>query len=603
MDEEYGVGSDMEDYRGYIEDRSEKYPEIAMQSIHWTNFESAFVELEKISIPRFVEDLERWSTKIHKIVPIDFLRGPAAGQNQDQWNAWSYQHIDFALESIIDYLHSSRNGMHKSMQSGKLHSLRYKEEEEITSYEMGMLPESEQIRYFGYIFKDILLKYCRRDKALTDEERAKRLVLADILYDLDGINGSVERLSLHEHNIHMNSSIVFSALKDLEPNSRLRELSKLKPYSQLAYYASYRALNAGDLLIVANPAERLRELANQIPVHREAAVTSLLSMIAHNLVRVTPAYTDFDTEHAGVASKIFELIYERPDATEKDYVTGTACCEWAGEAVLGVKISEVGLKRYPHNKELINNSISVNNLAGNQEKAEELLKKYEPLSELKDENFVLNKSFNLIKSGKPQEALAILHKYIESGGEKTAKVLVNLFYTYQFCEIPDKEIFNSLVIETKEMIKKDTSYRNRGLLENFLSLISTNKYYVETIELVDFLLKQQVFISPSCWVNYTYAACFLDNGWKGGVIKTMDKLIADKECFFGENPLCFGNLASLHTSFNNVPKAIEYLELCKKYNYPDFEKLRNDDDFKALRNLKQFQDVFKDYKNKPKKEA
>jgi hypothetical protein len=591
-------GDDEEEYERYIEDRSSNFPEIKLKSIDFSDFESAFSDLLSICVPRLSEDLEKWASHIHQIVPIEFIQGPHGVEYEDDWNDWSNQQLEKALKSIVTYIETRKDVLTEQLpvetESDSDEDFNDETYGEENSHNIKILPESEKIRYFGYIFDSILSRLASETegKIFTPEERKERFKLIDIIYNLNSTSGDFDRLSVEEHNIHSNAHIITSALNGLSAEERILEIGKLQPYTQLAYFASYDALKANDILQYPNPEVVLQNLIPKIPTYRQPTVTSILSMIGHNLLHITPAYKQPDKTNAGLASKIFETFYKQPNVTEKDYITGTVCCEWTGNPSLGVEISDLGLKKYPISKPLLHNAISVNNLTGNHARSKELLVRYEALIDLPDEKFILNKSFNLIKSQKNKEANALLQQYIDNGGTKSADILVNLFYTYQFCK-PEKPVLDKVVKEYSELIKSTASHQTKGLLENFLSMISTFEYYTETVQLIDCLFENNVQLSPSCWVNYTYAGSYLDTEGREKVAATMEKLMPKMEAYFGEYPLSIANLGSIYAALNNVPKTIEALKLCKKYHYPNYGQMRTHEDFKSLFGLKEFEELFR----------
>ncbi len=566
------------DYEPYMEDRSGSFPEIKMKSIDFSDFDNAFSDLLSVCVPRMSSDMDNWAKQINQVIPVEFIKGPHGVEDEDDWNTWSFQQLDMALNTIIGYIEKRKNDFSNVQQK----NIPSESNEPSNSYKLELLPYSERIRYFGYIFNDIISKYSSQteDKKISAEEREKRLKLADLIYNLDEITDSFDRLSIEEHNIQHNSHIIVSALHGLSPQERISEIEKLHSYTQLAYYASYDALKANDLLTYSNPKKILENLIEKIPVHRQKSVTSILSMIAHNLIHVTPAYKIPDKKYSKEASEIFTLICNRKDATEKDFITGTVCCEWANNPNQGTIIAEIGLRIYTKSKQLIHNSISVYNLCNNHKRANELLAIYESILDKPDENFILNKSFNLIKTNEHKEAKEILEKYLEQGGEKTPNILVNLIYVWRN-QIPDKSVLDKYLVEITELIKGNSSYQADNLLENFLGLTSSQGYNKETIELGDYLFEKNGNIPPNCWVNYTYAAFFMEE-YHQKVVTKMDSLLPELENHLGKNPMSFANLACIYVKLKNKDRAINYLKLCKKHKHPAFSTFITDEDFKPL---------------------
>lgn len=580
MDEEFG--EDEEEFEPYIEDRSANFPEISVKSVDFSEFDPAFSDLLGICVPRLSQELEQWVLDVHKTVPVVFLEGPHGVEEEDEWNIWSRSNADRAVDAALEYTKKNPAIVKKTEGS---------DSDSQTARE-GLLSPSEQSRYFGYIFNNIVSILSNSEVELTPEQRASRMQLAEMIYGLDGIDSAFDRLSIEEHNIHSNAKVVDSALSGLSGEERFAKIGALSPYAQMAYYASYTALKAGDLTGQKGFETIIAYLVKSWPEGRARALTSFLSMIAHNMVKITPAYQKPDKTHAPVAAEVFAYVCRRADAGENDFISGVVCCEWAKNPALGVELAELGLAKFPKSKLLVHNAIAVNNLAQNHDKSKELLSLYSTLSDKLEEDYVLNSTFNMIKKNKPKDALKLINTFLEQGGKRSVKILTNLFYCYQLCPLPPKPDMDALVKDTDTLIRDDSAYRDIGLLENFLCLISSHGYLNATVDLIDFL-DSKMTLSASCWVNYTYAAYSMDQATQEKVIEKMDAMAQKKESFLGDGVLMFGNTASIHCKLGNEEKALSYLKLCKKYNHPRFPTFPTDEDYKILWDKPEFKKLFR----------
>ncbi len=583
-------GSDME---SYIEDRSKNYPAIEIDKLDFSDFESGFSELLSICVPRFVEDLEKWANAVNKLVPISFLMGPNNPGTEDEWSRYSYSQIEKSLTAITNYL-TNNMWLIQDLASDDDEENEDELFEDGNNYKINVVSKKEQARYFSYIFSGIIGALTTQDEIveLTKESRKERLRLADIIYSIDGVTKPIKRLSDLEHKIQKNDDIILSALKGLSKEKRLEELAHLLPYTQIAYYASYGALKNKDLIHQKNPIELLNDLFKNLPAERKAVKTSLLSMIAHNLIHVSPAYNKPDKKYAKIAAQLFEVISKQNDASETDFITGTVCCEWAKLYDLGVAISELGLAKYTKSKQLLNNAISVANLSGNKNLADKLLSIAEKTIELPDENFILNKTYSLVNSGNNKAAHKVITEYVKNGGKKSPNILVNLCHSYWQYKAPEKKEFDQFIKETGQLIKTKKEYQIVVLIENYLGMLSNYKLCEDTNDFFEYLLDNKIKLSPNCWISYMYAGVYANVNIQNKTVILADKYLIENEKDLTLNPMPFANIVYIYALLGNVEKAIHYLNLCKKYNYSYFKAMQTEQELKSLWELEEFKVLF-----------
>ncbi|MBN1525509.1 MAG: hypothetical protein JW904_13590 [Spirochaetales bacterium] len=208
------------------------------------------------------------------------------------------------------------------------------------------------------------------------------------------------------------------------------------------------------------------------------------------------------------------------------------------------------------------------------------------------EKNVLNQTFNLIRTKAFEKALKLIEDFLDEGGKKSPGIVANLSYLYNAFKTPDKSKLDVYVAEVSSYLRENQEYQITAVMENFLSLTSSKGYARETMELFEFLLRAAAPITVFCWINYTYAAGLLDDESKDRVSALVDSRMPKEERYFGEFPMIFGNTASLLALRGKHDRALHYLRLCKKWDYDNFNSLRNSKDFKSMTGLDEFQRLF-----------
>lgn len=278
------------------------------------------------AVDAFAEALEAWVRKAHTIVPIAFFFGPSA-TDPDAWGRWS--------EAKVRELWTRVSAVAPAA-----------EEED----------DAHPARYLGYI---------RGIVARLVAEHGDPAEVAAELYALDGIRGPVHRLSYEESRLHTNGSLLSRALG--KGKGRAKKLATWPPYIQLAYLASYTALDEEDLTTFEDPVATLRTLVDALPPERQPAGAHLLAFIADAWVHNTPAFNKPRKKYAKLATAILELACSRPEATAEMFVNATGYADLAHEPAWMLALGQAGLARFPSEPLLWSNTITAARLVGDEE--------------------------------------------------------------------------------------------------------------------------------------------------------------------------------------------------------------------------------------------
>lgn len=587
-------GLDEEEYAPYIEDRSGEAPAIDIAEIDDKDIEQAIDDLKNICVSRFTQDLEAWSRHVNALVPIVVLKGPAGTSRDDPWHVYSHSCLHEALDDVVE--HMRVNPWLYSL--AKLSEGDHDEDDEDDDglghdWRMVQVPRRDQARYFGYLFCDLVRRVAAdpSSRYRSSAGRQQLLDIIEIVYALDGIFEPVSQLSHSEGLLQSNSSLILRALEGLPPDRREQAIRAFSPYVQLAYLASYNAQDAGDLELFDDLGQHLATLAEAIPPDRDCVITSLVSMIAHNLIHASAAYREPSKDDASRAAPLFSYICGRADATEEDYINGTVCCEWAQRYPEGLEIATAGLERFPRSRPLFDNAISIANIGGDNERARTWGEMSASLRDAPDETAALNQSYRLVQEGDLAAAQTVLEEYFAGGGARTPRVLTNLCYLYTHHGPPADGDIEELERSVSPLVRTQAEYQDVQLLENYLGLISSS-LFGETVDLFEHLVEHGVYLSPSCWINYMYAAHFSNDVVCVHAVDVVEQELSANEAHLAENPMTFANLAALYCRMGDKAKALENLRRSKLHGYHNFHTLRRDEDLKLLWGRDDFESLF-----------
>jgi hypothetical protein len=521
-----------------------------------------FYSILEAAVPKFVEDFERWAREVHRIVPIVFLRGPTGASEDDPWNVWSHANASRAVAEVAAY----------AKVNPSLAAPRPESDEESH--------EDAVARYFSYIFRSVL----SISGGKIDDARA-----IDFAYATDGIDRPITRLDSHEHQIHVNGALTVRYLEGTVAVERRRRLAALSPYAQLAYLASYAAMHEGDL--GEDLASVAATLVDRLDHHRRKIATSLLEMIANNLVHVTPAWETHDKTRASLAARVMELAASRSDATEEVFLHASTFCEWAGEHDRSLAHARAGHTRFPKSVRLANNLVSAASALGDTERARDYAALAAELatSQPPDETLAMNQSYALAQAGKPEEALTLLLEYRARGGEMTGRVWGNISALHSMTGVaPSRELLEALAADMLAKLGEDFAIEENAIA-GATALLNSHGFAREAVEILE-RAQQEFGLGADLLQNYTYSAYRSEDAViMRRAARATEERIAEEEL---EHAPLHDNLASLYAAMGEIDRAIEHIVRCRALGYQSFPDLRRHADLRALWGVPAFERLF-----------
>lgn len=527
-----------------------------------TDFESTYETAMQKAIPIYTKALEDWIMEVHEIVPIVFFNAPNNPEEQDDWAVWSEEHL---YNATLPYIKN------------------YKEK-----YPQIFECENEELRFFGYIF-NFLCHYIKTENRVLAE------VLSEIefCFDLDGIDSAFDRLNMEDSQLQGNANMLLKVLSHLSKEERVMHISKLKPYTQFAYYASYASSQNNDILANEKPIELLQKLIKDLPPSKKDIISTYLRFAGENLVRIGPGFSKRkDTTHAGLAAEILELSLLYGDSKET-FINCAAFYDWQKDYKSMLRVSLEGLKKFKNNNVLITNILYSAEKCGEKDIVAQYVHK-----KTADPMMMANQSYSLVTSGKLKEANDLLLGHFKKQGEFNEYSLNNLLYLCNNYQLPEKKLLDEILELSINNLKNNASYRKLPDFANNLVILMNNlTKFKDVIELCIEYRNLGAYITCSLYCGYTYAASMLGDKT---IIKTaLDEATAALAKYSDEfkldtasYPILNGNIAGLNALLGNKEKMLEALKKTKKI-HPDFQVLKADNDFKEYWDDKDFLKLFK----------
>lgn len=404
----------------------------------------------------------------------------------------------------------------------------------------------------------------------------------DLLYATDGIGGPVSRPSTEEATLHRNADAVSVYLaRGGQPDAEAA-LSRLAPYTQLAFLASLGARRAEVLDGLADPVAFVERLVADQPAGRAAVTTSLVQLIADNWCHVGSAFDGPAKDHAGLGAALLALVQDREDCPPEAYVHGAMYHEWTGDYAEGVAVVEHGLARYPRCLDLAWAGMALANVGGLTAEASTFTLLVDELENTPDERSIVDQSFALVQAGDVAGAREILLAYLHDDGEMTADVWNNLMFAV--CRAgPPAEGWEAVVRHfLAELPDHETWIAHDGVLACASAALNENGYAAEAVEVLDWARDLMEELDGPLMANYTYSA------YQTGDYDTMQRVAEVAEAALERSPedyasaALFESLADLHVALDQPDRALDHLRRLREHGRDDFASLRTSEELEPL---------------------
>lgn len=416
------------------------------------------------ALQHYLADLEAWLRRVDTTVPILFFYGPNT-DGPDAWGDWSATQVERLWEVV------------KTLPPA---------DEDADG------PE----RHLGYIQE--------LAAGIVADHGDPTTVIVD-LYARDRAHGYVERLTWAENTVHTHGARLGPALG--AKGRRAAKLGTFPPYVQLAYLASYDALDNDVLSEFRDPVEHLRGLVDALPADRADMGTPYLLLIADNLAHNTPGFTRPRKKRAGLAARVLAYAAGRPDANLDVYVNGAMYAEWAKDDRGALTLAQAGLERFGASPELLSSALSAAARLGETELAQKLAARKRTTRARPDPQALLAEGAALVQAGDFAGARKKLEAFAKRHPEaRPLELLIHL--THVWCQggpKPPASLLEDVYASLDGVMGYDPT-----LLGNVGVLLNQMGKHRDFLSIVDARAKK---LPPSAavWAAYTRAAVLADD--------------------------------------------------------------------------------------------
>lgn len=206
---------------------------------------------------------------------------------------------------------------------------------------------------------------------------------------------------------------------------------------------------------------------------------------------------------------------------------------------------------------------------------------------------VVGASAERIHRGDVAGAQKLLLDYLRDGGLKTHDVLGNLFFTLGRLPLPAAE-HTALVDETLAAMAKKPELMRAALIENMCVVLNNLGRGAESLELCERAMADDVLLDGNCYIGFTYGAyASQDRAVMRRAIEHVERRMAENPEMLHESPAVFDNTAGIYVALGDVPKALEYVRLCKKYKYENFKAMPSMPEYASIKNDPEFKKLFR----------
>lgn len=540
----------------------------------------------------FSADLDRWVTEVNKIVPLAFFIGPNRAKKNDPWNKWSHEHLpDMALNHILEFSENQYDLLNKNYPETNNDA----DIIEIKGIDamVGIMHSVKIKHIFGYIVKTLLKEYLYE----TGEKSYKNINdladLVNIIYKADEIYEPFSTLSYSDSDIKHHASLIEYAVKNLDKPAGVSFISKLKPYTQLAFYAAY---NRTVLLILdkADPITFLKELLKAQPESRKNVLASMLIFMANNIVKVGPAYGNkYDLTYAAIAGQIMELCFAYPNVTEEAYINSAFFYDKLKDFEKMLDLSIKGAEKFPDSTTINANILYAAQKLGRMDIANEYAGKTEDLS-MKDPALLLNQVYNLVQNGENEKAKNMVHTYISKGGKLTPELLGNMMYLYIVNSDDDckRDTYLAALLNFVSVTGNKKFKTNPDLICNGTIVFNNLKRYEDSETLLSAFKENGGVMTAGLYNQAMFSSIAMKNKKKiESSLNDFLKVYEKHKNFFDNHAYNFATVSNCYALELNEKKTLEYLKLAKDKGF-DISYVKEEKDYEFLAKNKKFQKLF-----------
>ncbi|MEM9981477.1 MAG: hypothetical protein AAF734_03205, partial [Bacteroidota bacterium] len=545
----FGSVDDSYDWGIYYEYTSPEEVSILEDFEYVGNEKQRAIQLKALLL--FSEHLTRWIKAVHQIVPVAFFIGP--GQvTPSKWNDWSYEQVATqALPVVERYLKKHPEFatiIHEEVTLGNGEETeiiivdvereednadedqedfeRYFDylEEEGYGY-LGGHTGSKEMRnkeiatILPFILSELLEACIYTYRPKNDRERARILAFIEVLFDLDNIHEAVHSLSYERTLIDVNAQYIKTLLSGLRAHKKKQWLAQLKPYTQLAYYASYAA-NKGtppDLFHHSRPLAKLQECLERIPRNRNGAIPSLLTNLAYHLVKVAPIYEEKEKtpRHALLAGQVMSLAFAASkeggtSLAEEDYTQAASFYEMASDYGSMLEVSLSGYQIHSYSPAIVANIIYAAYQVGDEALAQTYSQRSEELS-VQDERLLLNQTFILITNAQYAKAIRLIEAYEKEDHLLSPALYIHLLQALVFERPNAKQHIEKLLVLYRQPTAGKTYTTNAALTNKFVYLLNEEKCHSTAWEILEIFRNAQGYMEASLYCAALYTSLCLQN--------------------------------------------------------------------------------------------
>jgi hypothetical protein len=394
----------------------------------------------------------------------------------------------------------------------------------------------------------------------------------------------LERLSISEHEIHTRGEAfarVLEALDGVSARERAAAIASLPPLPRLIYYASYDALDNGDVAAAGSRAGRsgadlasaLDAIADRVPADQQWRAAALLGFIAANLAHLTPAFDRPAKPKARSALGVFRRAVARGARHAEVLDAAMRCAKLAADkrALVAIATQAIDATRDP-------------TVAKQAARLARAMRDTRTAARFDARAKAIAASSKLAqKETDPAKLVA----HLDAGGEPTVDLLANL--AVRFTAASPRSAIAAHVERMAGVLLGEPSFgMHPGVALNFCVMAGNHGFGERAIDVVDELLSRGLSLDQQLGLSFTYAATVARRAAsKRRVLARFVDADPDEV-----SPLAFSNLAVVHLQLRDKAKALAELVRARDHGHPTFAELRRHADFTTLHGDSQFEGLF-----------